>query len=92
MFTEREAIPCELGREEVTGKVLDVAGEGGAERNGGGGVEEEKSGNSEEDDEEKDGTETGLGRGIQFLGFGVEGHVWENNRRICWKMSVWMCL
>lgn len=77
-FIERETVPCELGNEEVAGKGVDVvAGEGGAERNGSGGVEEEKSWNSEKDDEEQSGTETGLGRGNGFLGFGVEGHVGE---------------
>ena len=37
---------------------------------------EEKNEN-EENDEEKGGAETGMGSRNGFLGFGVEGHVWE---------------
>ena len=75
-FVKGKTIPCKLCSEKVTGKGFDVAGEGCAERNCWG-VEEEKSWNGEENDEEKGGAETGMGSRNGFLGFGVEGHVWE---------------
>lgn len=88
-FVKGKAIPCKLCNEKVAGKGFDVAGERCAERNFWG-VEEEESWNGKENDEEKGDAETGLGSGNGFLGFGVEGHVWETGKdgkvRIIWRI------
>lgn len=57
VLEEGEAVPGELRGPEVAGEgaVVEVGGEGGAERRGGGCVEEEEGRDGEEDDEEEGG-------------------------------------